>query len=134
MTRAATVKTLLPNGNALIEFASSDPCSSDCVNCHGCLDNNKTFTAEALNKPKAVPGDRVTVETPSGTVIKKISLFYLIPVCLMVLIYCVLPFGESIKIIGAVAGFFAAFLIIRFLFVRVYKNEGIVFTIKEIMR
>ena len=112
MTGIATVKSLLPNGNAVIEVASSNVCSSDCVDCYCCFDTDKTFTAVALNQLNALPGDRVKVETPEGTVIKSAVLLYVIPLLMLIFVYCVLPFGEIIKIIGAVAGLFISFLII----------------------
>lgn len=87
MQQTATVQRILSNGRAEIAVPRKSACGHDCEECAGCGVTGTSVLAEAENPIGAKPGDKVVVESSSGTVLGIIAVVYLIPVILFLLGY-----------------------------------------------
>lgn len=89
MQQRAAVKTLLPDGRAVLTVARRSACSGDCHTCGGCGAVEQTLTLTADNPVGAVCGDIVYVESAGGQVLGAAALVYLLPLLLFLAGYLV---------------------------------------------
>lgn len=90
-------------------------CTGDCHDCGGCAEQ-KPLYADAENPLGAGPGDYVTLETDTGTVLLSAVLVYFLPLLCFFLLYFLvqsLGAGGVLSGLAAAAGFLAAFLLAR---------------------
>ena len=108
MTQTATVQKVFPDGMAEIAVPRKSACGHDCEECAGCGVTGTAVSAKARNPIGAVAGDKVVVESSSGTVLGIIAIVYLIPVVLFLLGYFLteafLP-TEGLRYTAAILGF-----------------------------
>ena len=84
MTQTATVKQLLPDGQAEIVVQRQSACGHDCAGCGGrAAGNAPQITATAANGAHAHPGDVVLVESESRQVLGLAAVLYLFPFLLL---------------------------------------------------
>lgn len=121
MRKAAVVVADL-GGFKEIEVSRSSACEGCSQNkdgsCHACIalgDKNRAMRTKARDELGAEVGDRVIVETDSGTVIRYAAEVFLLPILLAAVGYFVggLIGGEIVPYIGALLGFAAAFVFVK---------------------
>ena len=79
MEQRATVKRLLPDGQAELHILRHSACAGDCDSCGGCGSAEQSFLVIADNPIGAEVGDVVCMESESSPVLKAAALVYLIP-------------------------------------------------------
>lgn len=78
-------------------------CGGDCDSCGGCAAIRETVTVAAENPIGAVPGERVTVESDTRTVMGAALVVYLLPILLFFAGYAAgAPLGAAPGLTGAV--------------------------------
>lgn len=85
MTQNAVVKKLDGEGWAQIEVRRQSACGHDCAHCGGgcaALTQGEPVTVLARNPVGARPGDRVVVESSTGTILGFAAVVYLLPLAL----------------------------------------------------
>lgn len=78
MTNEGVVTKLLPNSMAEVAVARSTACGGNCGSCEACAFQN-TLKTVATNRPGALPGQRVVVETSSSVIFGAAMLVYVMP-------------------------------------------------------
>lgn len=79
MEQKATVKRLLPHGQAELYVVRRSACAGECDRCSGCGSAAHSITLIAHNAIGAVEGDRVVIESETAPVLKAAALVYLLP-------------------------------------------------------
>lgn len=109
----------ITDGHALVEVSRKSACEGCHANaegsCSACISfGSKSVISKADNSIGAAVGDRVVLESASGTVIFYAAAVFLFPLILGVIGYFVgaLFRGEAAPYIGAVAGFVIAFIVV----------------------
>ena len=90
MVQTAKVTKLLEDGRAEVAVKRQSACGHDCSKCGGGCSElmvSSTVAVVAENPVRAMPGDRVTVESSTGGVLKAAALVYLAPFALFFLGY-----------------------------------------------
>lgn len=85
MQQIVKVTRLLEPGYAEVFLTRQSACSGDCGSCGGCGAAKETLLVRAKNDAGARPGDRVVVETETGSVLLSAALVYLVPLLLFFL-------------------------------------------------
>ena len=78
MTNEGVVTKLLPDSMAEVAVARSTACGGNCGSCEACAFQN-TLKTIATNRPGALPGQRVVVETSSSVIFGAAMLVYVMP-------------------------------------------------------
>lgn len=86
MKQTGTVTKLLGNGVAQVSIERGTACGGHCSGCGECVYGKQIFV-EAENKVLAKPGDRVTIESETGVIMRVAVLIYLVPVVMLFLGY-----------------------------------------------
>ena len=84
MQQRVKVLTCEPDGTAQVMLLRQSACSGDCHKCAGCGAAEQTWIFTARNPKGAGPGDLVTVESESGTVLKAAAVLYMAPLALFI--------------------------------------------------
>lgn len=107
MTQIATVENLTEDGQAKVRVRRQTACAHDCESCGGVCGSAGSLTVLAGNPLRAMPGERVLLETETRKILGAVALVYLVPLALL-LLGCILPAalgaGETLQILGAAAG------------------------------
>lgn len=111
MKATATVKEAYPNGTALIEVLRKSACSGDCGTCHGCVHPEERVRVTAQNPLNAQAGERVVVESATGAVLGWASVFYILPVALMLAGALIPVQDERLSILLGLGGLAAGLLL-----------------------
>ncbi len=106
MEQLVRVRQIFADGTAEVLRVRESACSGDCHQCAGCGAPQQSLLFQAENPIGAKPGELVTVESDSGTVLAAAAAVYLAPVALFFLGYLA---GELLLSRGAWVGC-AAFL------------------------
>lgn len=77
MQRIGIIERLMPHQKAMVRLVRHTACEK-CGACH-LGDANKNITMVAMNDIGAVTGDKVTIEMPTGGVLKAAFIMYMIP-------------------------------------------------------
>ena len=122
MRQTVQVTAIPSPGMAEVTVERRSACSGDCHSCGGCSAYTQRMTVVAENPIGAVPGDRVVVETSTGTVMAAAALVYLVPLATFFLGYCM---GELLSVRPALSGIvgFVLGLIPALLMNRIKKRE-----------
>ena len=80
MEQKGRVAEVRGDGTALVLVERRSACSGDCDHCGGCASFKQELKAEAINAIGAQVGDRVVLETGSGSVLGAAALVYLLPI------------------------------------------------------
>ena len=108
------------NGAAVVEVSRKSACEGCSQNgsCHGCtsLIGDQNMQTRAENSIGAAVGDRVLLETDSGTVILYAAAVFLLPLVLGVVGYLLgdLAFAGAGRYVCSLIGFAAAFVFLYF--------------------
>lgn len=122
MRQKATVEAALPDGRVSLLVQRESACSGDCHKCAGCGAVGQTIRLTAENVIRAVPGDKVYIESSNGVLFRAVALVYLLPMVLFFVGYFVfIPFGKWAVWIGFAA--FAAGWIVPVLYDRKIKKR-----------
>lgn len=108
MTQDAIVTKCLPNGMAEVVVTRQTACGGSCGSCESCIVASELKTV-CRNLIKAVPGQKVVIESKSSRIFKAAMLVYILPIVLFVLGYAVassLGAGEGTSIIASFIGLF----------------------------
>ena len=118
---------------AEVEVKRSTACES-CSAAHVCPSGRKDAVVRARNDAGAAVGDRVRLETPSGSVLKYAFAVFVFPLLLALAAFLAVSAfaGETAAILSALGGFALAFLIVFFTLERSAKKRGGVVVIVEI--
>ena len=81
MTQNGVVTKLLDNGRAEVSVERGTACGGHCDGCETCI-YDTTVRISAMNDVHARPGDRVVLESGTGSVMGAAMLVYLVPVLL----------------------------------------------------
>lgn len=106
MEQIVRVKSVGPDGTALVLCRRESACGGNCAQCGGCGDGQKTLEVTARNPIGAKPGDRVILETATGEVLGLVAVVYLVPILLLIGGYC--AFGLWAGLLGLALGFLGA--------------------------
>lgn len=87
MTQRVRVKTVNPDGTAVVLHIRQSACSGDCHKCSGCGAAQEPLLLTAENPIGAKPGDLVTVSSESGPVLGAAAVLYILPLVLFFLGY-----------------------------------------------
>lgn len=82
MQQVVQVTKILEPGYAEVFLERQSACSGDCHHCGGCGAIKEKLFVRASNPIGAQPGDRVTVESDTKSVMISIVLVYLVPIVL----------------------------------------------------
>ena len=119
MEQKATVKRLLPHGQAELYVVRRSACAGDCHSCGGCGAAAQSFTLIAHNSIGAKEGDRVIIESETAPVLKAAMLVYLLPLLGFVggflLSYAIGHLAVLFGLAGFVLGVLPAFCYNRYL-------------------
>ena len=129
MEQLVRVKKAYPDGTAEVIHIRESACSGDCHKCSGCGAAKETIVFRAENPIGAKAGDRVTVQSRSGPVLKAAVAVYLLPLALFFGGYAV---GAALGVSGALVGglaFALSILLIAGYDRRVAKKDTTVYTI-----
>ncbi len=118
---------------AEVEVRRSTACES-CSAAHVCPSGRKDAVIRARNDAGAEVGDRVKLETPSGSVLKYAFAVFLFPLLLALAAFLVVSSfsDETAAVISAVCGFALAFAVVFFTFERSARKRGGAVIITEI--
>ena len=89
MQQLVKVLTCDPDGTAQVACLRQSACSGDCHKCSGCGAVEQTMIFTARNPIGARPGDTVTVESATGSVLKAAAVLYMLPLVLFIVGYLV---------------------------------------------
>lgn len=133
MTNEGVVTKLLPNSMAEVAVARSTACGGNCGSCEACAFQN-TLKTVATNRPGAVPGQRVVVETSSSVIFGAALLVYIMPLLFFIAGYAAASFLGASEGICVLVSFLALALSAVLLVVsqRGKKKKDIKFDIIEI--
>ncbi len=67
---------------AVVEISRASACGHDCASCGAC--SNPSYTMTVKNPISAKQGDIVSIETPTGAVLKNCFILYILPVLIMI--------------------------------------------------
>ena len=81
MTQSGVVTKLLDNGRAEVSVERGTACGGSCDGCETCI-YETTLRISAVNDLHARPGDRVILESGTGSVMGAAVLVYLVPILL----------------------------------------------------
>ncbi|WP_243204654.1 SoxR reducing system RseC family protein [Lawsonibacter hominis] len=129
---------MLEDGRAEVAVKRQSACGHDCSKCGGGCSElmvSSTVAVVAENPVRAMPGDRVTVESSTGGVLKAAALVYLAPFVLFFLGYfltAALGMTEGVSAACGGIGFAAGVVLAIFLDRHVRKSRGISFRITGI--
>jgi sigma-E factor negative regulatory protein RseC len=88
MTQTAVVKNVYENGLAEVLVSRTSACGHECSGgsgaCSGCLFEVKPLSVKARNTVGACVGERVVIETGTGSVLSAAILVYLLPLAFLV--------------------------------------------------
>jgi len=101
MTQEAVLTKLLPNQMAEVAVTRSTACGGNCGSCESCMFQNQLKTV-ARNLVGARPGQRVCIETRSGTIYSAALLVYIVPLLFMLAAYAaaaLLHFSEPVRVL-----------------------------------
>lgn len=87
MEQLVRVRQVHPDGTATVIHIRESACSGDCHKCSGCGAAKEAIILEARNPIGAAVGDRVTVESATGPVLKAAAVLYMLPLVLFFLGY-----------------------------------------------
>ena len=138
MVQTAKVTKLLEDGRAEVAVKRQSACCHDCSKCGGGCSElmvSSTVAVVAENPVRAMPGDRVTVESSTGGVLKAAALVYLAPFALFFLGYfltAALGMTEGVSAACGGIGFAAGVVLAILLDRHVRKRRGISFRITAI--
>ena len=82
MEQIVRIKQVLPDQKAEIFLVRESACSGDCHKCSGCGAAKEVMIFEVLNPIGARRGDLVVIESKTGTVMKAVGMFYVLPLVL----------------------------------------------------
>ena len=118
---------------AEVEVTRSSACES-CSAAHVCPSGRKDAVVRARNDAGAAVGDRVKLETPSGSVLKYAFAVFLFPLILAAAaFFAVSSFaGETAAVVSAAGGLVLAFAVVFFTLERSARKRGSVIVITEI--
>ena len=88
MTQSGVVTKLLGDGRAEVSVERGTACGGHCEGCETCI-YDTTLRISAVNDVHACPGDRVILESGTGSVMGAAMLVYLVPVLLFFAGYAV---------------------------------------------
>ena len=88
MTQTGVVTRLLQGGGAEVAVERGTACGGHCDGCETCI-YAKRLLIEADNDIYAKPGDRVILESETGSVLGAAAMIYLLPVLLFFAAYAV---------------------------------------------
>jgi len=111
LTTNAIVTEILPNGMAKIAVKPPPSCSRNCEKCGGCGRGERIITGTARNDIGARPGQLVHVESSTKSVLGLAALLYILGPVLMIVLYFVIPGGESLKAICSLLGLILGFCV-----------------------
>lgn len=99
MEQIVTVKSLYPDGTALVRCRRISACAGNCDECGGCSEGQpRILEVRADNPIGARPGDRVVLRSETGPILGAVAVVYMLPLVLL-LTGCVLA-----GLWGALAG------------------------------
>lgn len=101
MEQIVYVREVYPDGTARVVHRRQSACSGDCHQCAGCGAAEETLTLLARNPVGAGPGDRVTIRSDTGPVLRAAAVLYGLPVALFFLGY---GLGKALWELGAAVG------------------------------
>lgn len=130
MEQTVKVHRLLPDGMAEVLRVRESACSGDCHKCAGCGATSQTMLFAAHNPIQAQPGDWVTVESDTATVLKGAVVLYVLPLVTFLAGYIM---GENLwgkGILLSILGFLLGLLPVK-LYDRHLAKKGTVYTIKS---
>ena len=118
---------------AEVEVKRSTACET-CSASHVCPSGRKDAVIRARNAAGAAIGDRVKLETPSGSVLWYAFIVFLFPLLLAIAAFFTASAlaDEKTALIAAGAGFAVAFAVVFFTVERAAKKRGGTVTITEI--
>lgn len=87
MTQRVRVKTVNPDGTAVVLHIRQSACSGDCHKCSGCGAAQEPLLLTAENSIGAKTGDLVIVSSKSGPVLGAAAVLYMLPLVLFFLGY-----------------------------------------------
>ncbi len=126
MEQTVRVRKVHTDGTAQVVLIRQSACSGDCHKCAGCGAAEETVVFTAKNAINAKPGDLVTVETATATVLGAAAVTYLLPLALFLVGYIagLLIWGVGIWAgLGAFALSVAASVLYDRLFMAKKKTE-----------
>ena len=82
MEQIVRVKETNEDGTATVFLQRESACSGDCHKCSGCGAAKEVMIVEARNPIGATKGDLVILETQTGSVMKAVGVFYVLPLIL----------------------------------------------------
>ena len=132
MTQTATVQRIFPDGTAEIAVPRKSACGHDCEECAGCGVTGTAVIARAGNPIGAKAGDKVVVESGSGTVLGIILVVYFIPVVFFLLGYFLTGgvfSAEGTRYLAAGLAFLLGLIPAVFLDRRMKRNGTMCYTI-----
>lgn len=130
MEQTVKVHRLMPDGMAEVLRVRESACSGDCHKCAGCGASSQTMLFTAHNPIQAQPGDWVTVESDTATVLKGAVVLYVLPLLTFLAGYIM---GENLwgrGILLSILGFLLGLLPVK-LYDRHLAKKGTVYTIKS---
>ena len=134
MTQIATVEKQLNGRYALISVARKSACGHNCEECAGCGVSGAAVRVRARNPIGAAAGQKVVVQSETGSIMKAILLVYLLPLVLFLLGYFLTPTVSvegvryGIAILGFAVGIWGAVRYDRY----VRQRGGFQFTITQL--
>ena len=138
MVQTAKVTRLLENGRAEVAVKRQSACGHDCSKCGGGCSElmvSPTVAVVAENPVRAMPGDTVTVESATQTVLGAAAALYLAPFALFFVCYflfrALIP-SEGGAIAAGGAGFALGVALAMLLDRRMRARRGITFRITAI--
>lgn len=101
MEQLVHVRETYPDGTASVIHVRESACSGDCHKCSGCGAAKESIILKASNPLGARMGDRVTIESATGPVLKAAMVLYVLP---LVLFFVGYPLGAVFLGQGALIG------------------------------
>ena len=133
MEQIVKVRRLLPDGMAEVIRIRESACSGDCHKCAGCGASSQTMLFSAHNPIQAQPGDWVTVESDSATVLGGAVVLYVLPLITFLTGYILSQSLWGTGILMGILGFVLGLLPIK-LYDRHLAKKGAVYTIKSYVK
>ena len=130
MTQDAVVTRLLPNQMAEVAVTRSTACGGNCGSCEACMFQSE-LKAVARNLIRAVPGQRVTIESRTAKVFSAAFLVYVMPLIFFIAGYALSSAAGASEGLSILVSFLALVLS-AVLLVRIQKrkrNDPITFDI-----
>ena len=108
MTHSAIVKRVLGDGYAEVHVERVSACGKSCASCSGGCGDKQIISVRALNLVRARPGDRVMIESATGSILGAAMLVYFVPILFFFGAYALGAFwqlSEAVRIVMSVAAF-----------------------------